>query len=358
MSERRKTIDSVRLSSTHTACDLLDALLAMFPERSQVITRERFGILDGNEKTLEEIGKKHGITRERVRQIVDVIMKRVTENLKHERGHALVARVIETVKQHGGIMSIDAILSELGGENHSERKALLALLPSLPGCRMHKESEKHKSVVVTDDFSLDQWEKLIGDVVSVLEETADVQSIEELYTLFLKKSGATEITQDMFESLLAPAVEVEKNAFGHYGLVHWSTIRPRGTRERAHLILRVMKKPLHFREIARLIDTHGLYKAGKQTHPQTVHNELIKDTRFVLVGRGTYALSDWGFRPGTVREVLASILKDNEQPMSREELLRAVMKVRQVKRSTVIINLNSFFTKVGKNIYSLSDGKE
>ena len=119
-----------------------------------------------------------------------------------------------------------------------------------------------------------------------------------------------------------------------------------------------MKKPLHFREIARLIDEHGLYKLGKKTHPQTVHNELIKDGRFVLVGRGTYALSDWGYRPGTVREVLSSILKDNIEPMSREELLKAVMKVRQVKRSTVIINLNSFFTKVGKNIYSLTDNKE
>lgn len=358
MSERRKTIDSARLSSTRTARELLDVLLTSFPERSGTITRERFGVIDGVEKTLEEIGKAHGITRERVRQIVDVIMKRINEIMAHEKGHALVNRIVEGVKQHGGIMSIDDVLAEQGKDNRSEQKALSALLPSFPGCKIYKENAKHKSIITTGDFSLAQWEEMTAMVVGLLNEAAEVQSVEDLYALYVKKSGATDLAKEVFESLLAPSMEIEKNAFGRYGLSHWSMVRPRGTRERAHLILQVMKKPLHFREIARLIDEHGLYKAGKKTHPQTVHNELIKDTRFVLVGRGTYALSDWGFRPGTVREVLASILKDNEQPMSREELLKSVMKVRQVKRSTVIINLNSFFTKVGKNIYSLSDEKQ
>ncbi len=358
MSERRKTIDSARLSSTRTAEDLFDALLASFPERSGVITRARFGITDGTEKTLEEIGKTHGITRERVRQIVDVIMRRIREIMAHEADHALVNRVIERVRQRGGIMTIDAVLADLGNGSVSEEKALLALLSAFPGCRMSKANTRHKAIIMTDDFSLQEWEAFVVLVVGILKEAAETQSLDDLYARYIKKSGATDMTKEMFESLLVPAVEIEKNVFGRYGLVHWSTIRPRGTRERAHLILQVMKQPLHFREIARLIDEHGLYKTGKKTHPQTVHNELIKDERFVLVGRGTYALSDWGFRPGTVREVLSSILQENVNPMTREELLKAVMKVRQVKRSTVIINLNSFFTKVGKNIYSLSDKRK
>lgn len=357
MAERRKAIDTARLSSTRSAEELLDALLSSFPDRSGVIVRERFGVTDGTEKTLEEIGKTHGITRERVRQIVDVIMKRIKEIMVREHAHVLVGRVVETLKNHGGIMALDDLLETIASGKVSERKALLALLPAFPGIKMGKETAKQKSVVTTADFVMSEWEKAIALVVGLLEESSDVQSLEDLYALFVKKSGRTDLEKEAFESLLAPSAEIEKNAFGRYGLSHWSAVRPRGTRERAHLILQVMKKPLHFREIARLIDEHGLYKSGKKTHPQTVHNELIKDNRFVLVGRGTYALSDWGFRPGTVREVLSSILKDNVEPMTREELLKAVMKVRQVKRSTVIINLNSFFTKVGKNIYSLTDKK-
>lgn len=358
MAERRKAIDSVRLSSTRTAEELLDALLASFPERSGIITRERFGVVDGTEKTLEEIGKAHGITRERVRQIVDVIMKRIKEIMAREADHVLVRRVVDTIKSHGGIMSIDDLLEAMTNGKISEKKALAALLPAFPGIKIGKETSKRKMIVTADGFSMSDWEKLVSLTVGLLQEVNDVQSLEDLYMLYTKQSERTDLAKEMFESLLAPSAEIEKNAFGRYGLSHWSAVRPRGTRERAHLILQVMKKPLHFREIARLIDEHGLYKSGKKTHPQTVHNELIKDKRFVLVGRGTYALSDWGFRPGTVREVLKSILKEHEEPMTREDLLKAVMKVRQVKRSTVIINLNSFFTKVGKNIYSVSDEKK
>jgi hypothetical protein len=358
MAERRKVVDSISLSSAHSMREFLDVILSSFPDRSGVIVRERYGVTDGREKTLEEIGQVHGITRERVRQIVDVIMKRIKDIVSREREHLLIRRVIDMVKGRGGVVAVDDLLKTLGGRNIREEKALSALLPSLPGITISKEIAKRKSVVIADGFSMDEWEEMIAMVALLLEEVNDVQSLEELYALYVKKSGDQKIEKEAFDFFLLPSTEIEKNVFGRYGLSHWSAVRPRGTRERAHLILQVMKKPLHFREIARLIDEHGLYKTGKKTHPQTVHNELIKDVRFVLVGRGTYALSDWGYRPGTVREVLSSILKEKEAPMSREELLKAVMKVRQVKRSTVIINLNSFFTKVGKNIYSLSEKKK
>lgn len=358
MAKRRKAIDQANLSSAHSALELLSALLSYFPERSGRIVHDRYGVNGGTEKTLEEIGQSHGITRERVRQIVDVIMKRVKEIMAREHAHPLVKRVVSVVVEHGGIITIDELLMHIGKGEIDEAKALLSLLPSFPGLKIMKATEKHHAVVTTAEFSLPKWQHTISLVVAVLEAAEEVQSLEDLYTLYAKKHGNETVNKDVFEALLAPSAEIEKNVFGRYGLAHWSMVRPRGTRERAHLILQVMKKPLHFREIARLIDEHGLYKSDKKTHPQTVHNELIKDDRFVLVGRGTYALSDWGYRPGTVREVLSSILRDNVEPMSREELLSAVMKVRQVKRSTVIINLNSFFTKVGKNIYSETEKKK
>lgn len=358
MAQRRKTIDRMSFSGAQTATAFLDALLAHFPERSSAIVHDRFGVNGGHEKTLEEIGQAHGITRERVRQIVDVIMKRIKEITAREHDHPLVKRVVKTIESNGGIMPISLLLAAIGGGKINEEKALAALLPSFPGLKIFKETEKHYAIVTLAEFSLPKWQNMVSQVVALLEAADEVQSLEELYALYTKKHGNDSVSKDIFESLLAPSAEIEMNAFGRYGLAHWSMVRPRGTRERAHLILQVMKKPLHFREIARLIDEHGLYKNDKKTHPQTVHNELIKDERFVLVGRGTYALSDWGYRPGTVREVLSSILKESTEPMSREELLSAVMKVRQVKRSTVIINLNSFFTKVGKNIYSHSEKKK
>lgn len=336
----------------------LAGLLKRFPERSQAIFGLRFG-LDGNEeKTLEEIGQTYGITRERVRQVVDVLLKKMRAELADKETHPAVTRITTLLREHHGIMTLLAMKDKLAGKDAREGQALLALLTMLPGIMSHKEAKDEKPFVAMTDFDMVRWNKVIDAAVVVLKNESDVVDFKQLFVLVAAAlQGQLTLEETELKNYLAPSKKIEENVFGRYGLSIWESIRPRGTRERAHLILKVFAKPLHFREIARLIDEHGLYKPGKKTHPQTVHNELIKDKRFVLVGRGTYALSDWGYTRGTVRQVLANILKEHEEPMSREELLKAVLKVRQVKKSTVIINLNTFFTKVGKNIYTLRDSK-
>lgn len=347
---------ATHLSSTSSFRAFLDSLLARFPERSQAIFGLRFGLDNGDEQTLEEIGKTYGITRERVRQVVDVMQKKMRTELKQGKSLEAINRVHVLIQESFGVITVDEIVERLAGKDTKEAQALLALLLLLPGVTVTKESDEEKPSLILADFDKKAWKQVVHEVATALKQAGDVVDFKTLYTLFVKQ-GQSDISESQLKAWIAPSKLVEENVFGQYGLADWDTIRPRGTRERAHLILKVFGKPLHFREIARLIDEHGLYKSGKKTHPQTVHNELIKDKRFVLVGRGTYALSDWGYTKGTVRQVLATILQEKAEPMSREELLKAVMKVRQVKKSTVIINLNTFFTKVGKNIYTLKESK-
>ncbi len=334
----------------------LDLLLARFPERSQAIFTLRFGLDTGNEQTLEEIGKTYSITRERVRQVVDVMQKKMRTALKEATNEPVIARVHAALEEACGVMTVEHLTETLTKADRREGKALQALLPIIPGIVLRKETDEHKASVSLEHFDHKEWCDVVNKAVTVLKKENDVVDFKRLHTLFVEsENGQTEMLDVKLRCWLTPTKAIEKNPFGQYGLCSWETVRPRGTRERAHLILKVFGKPLHFREIARLIDEHGLYKSGKKTHPQTVHNELIKDKRFVLVGRGTYALSEWGYTKGTVRQVLANILKEKATPMTREDLLKEVMKVRQVKKSTVIINLNSFFAKVGKNIYTLRD---
>jgi len=49
--------------------DRLRAVLSTLPERSAVVMRMRFGLDDGRSRTLDEVGKELGLTRERIRQI-------------------------------------------------------------------------------------------------------------------------------------------------------------------------------------------------------------------------------------------------------------------------------------------------
>ena len=119
----------------------------------------------------------------------------------------------------------------------------------------------------------------------------------------------------------------------------------RGVRDYAFLVLRRHKRPMHFREIADQIRT--MFK--RNAHVATTHNELIKDPRFVLVGRGLYALKAWGFSQGAVRDVIREVLKKSG-PLTKDELIKKVLERRFVKENTIAVNLqNQSYFKRGKD---------
>lgn len=70
---RDKSIDYVDLTSDYAAFlmlkDQLDKILDSLTEREQKVLRLRFGLYDGRQHTLEEVGKEFNVTRERIRQI-------------------------------------------------------------------------------------------------------------------------------------------------------------------------------------------------------------------------------------------------------------------------------------------------
>ena len=98
---------------------------------------------------------------------------------------------------------------------------------------------------------------------------------------------------------------------------------------------------MHFTEVATLIDKLAYNLPNKKTYPQTVHNELIKDGRFVLVGRGTYALAEWGYVPGTIKDIITKVLNEKNMPIHKDEIVEKVLAQRLVAKNTVLMNLNN-----------------
>lgn len=328
----------------------LEVLLERLPARSRSIVEARFGIGSGVPKTLEEIGKSYQITRERVRQVVGSALGFLSE----EKAHPSIGEVVDSIERalslNHGVMKSEDLLDRLSLQSKKERGALLAFLEALSVVKEEKVTKEFERLYRLKDFSLTRLKKIKDTAKALLEEAQDALEPKDLYARFKKLDSA--VTEQELFSMLAVSREIKQNVFGKWGLSGWSDIKPRGTREKAHLVLKTANKPLHFREIADLIDSYGLQKK-KKSHPQTVHNELIKDKRFVLVGRGIYALSDWGYKRGTVKEVITEILRASAKPLSREEVLDKVLEIRQVKKSTVIINLNTFFARIGKNAYTV-----
>ncbi len=351
MTDQKKKTENFLQEGVSLYGEAMNAFLERLPERSQAIVKARFGIGGGKAKTLEEIGSLYSITRERVRQVICSALEQLKKALLHEERFAIISKTVEsTLAKKNGIMVSDELVKTLSHGNKSEAGAILAFLEALPTILSEKLSSDHEKVYFLKDFSLELWQDMKEGTKEILSNMKETVSSEELYALFTKKYGK-KFSYEHYLNFLKVAKDVKQNVFGRWGLSTWSDIKPRGTREKAYLVLKTGGKPLHFREIARLIDEHGLHQKKRQSHPQTVHNELIKDKRFVLVGRGIYALAEWGYKKGTVKEVIEEILAGAKKPLAREEILEQVLKVRQVKKSTIIINLNTFFERVAKNTY-------
>ena len=112
---------------------------------------------------------------------------------------------------------------------------------------------------------------------------------------------------------------------------------------------------MHFVEIANLINENKFDK--KKANPATVHNELILDKKYVLVGRGIYALKEWGYQKGTVADVILEIMKEKQSPMSKQEVVDEVLKQRMVKKTTIHIALlnRKLFKKADNHKFYLVD---
>lgn len=331
----------------------MSELISILPSRSQKIVKDRFGVTKGEVRTLESIGQEYKITRERVRQIIKEGIKKVKERKGEESMQKVEKEIKFTLNNSNGIILLDKLLTDLAGSNKKEKGAINFFLQTISEIEKVGENKGIKDALIEDGFNLKEWKSINNKVRKLLETENVTLSEDELYTKFcsIEKIGK----KKLFD-YLAVSCEVEKNNFGKWGLSQWSEINPKGTREKSYLVIKEIGTPLHFKDVARIIDEYKLNK--RKTHPQTVHNELIKDKRFVLIGRGTYALTEWGYKRGTVKDVLTDILSESEQPLGREEILNKVLSSRKVKKSTVMINLNNFFVRIDGDKYTVKNKKQ
>jgi len=71
----------------------LSDVLTTLTERERKILEMRFGLLDGYERTLEEIGKMYNVTRERIRQIEAKALRKLRHptRVRHLQGFLEIA---------------------------------------------------------------------------------------------------------------------------------------------------------------------------------------------------------------------------------------------------------------------------
>lgn len=358
--------------------ELLVNLLTNLSEREQEVLRKRYHLTNDLEKraTLKQIGDYYNITRERVRQIEKEAIRKLIE-LREAKEYAsslqtLEEKFVSYLEENGGLAREDFLLKEHAVKNHNfdyfhTNSFLFVLDKMLESVDKEYENEALYPIWHLKGFSLDTVVNYLEEVKKEIEVNKTLHTQEEVLALaekkmpadlkaavdnFLSKHSQVELKQ-VLESYLAASTGVEKNILGQWGLADWESIGPKKLGDKIHLIFQKDNQPLHFRDIADLINEAKF--DHKKICAATVHNELIANTNYVLVGRGIYALKDWGYQSGTVADIIISILKAANRAMTKEEVYTEVLKQRKVNKSTIYLTLinKDKFDKIGANLFNI-----
>jgi len=327
-------------------------LLSSLPDRAQDVIMGRFGFNpEGKEMTLESIGKKYGVTRERVRQIENYAIGHIRKADTYEKEKAVFDELKSTVRKMGGVVSEDDLLDLLGRDILTKKYVHFLLVVGDDFNKIKEDVEfKHRWHI--DGTLAEKIHEALRKLYTGLGDDEIIPE-SEIVASFLKhlEDISDEYKQDeVLTRWLSISKNIGKNPLGEWGKSKSSNIKTKGVRDYAYLILRRHGSPIHFREVAKLIGE----VFNKKAHVATTHNELIKDPRFVLVGRGLYALKEWGYSTGVVRDVIRDILK-KDGPLAKDQVLEKVLKERYVKPNTVMVNLQNpkFFKKNKQGLYTI-----
>lgn len=337
---------------------LVRDLMSGLKERDREILSKRFGLTGGEMETLESIGKIYNLTRERVRQIekdsINTLKKTKNKNLD-----SAMQLIFDCIVEHGKIISEDFLIETLlyNKPDLKDQRAVKFLLSLGDQFKFLREDGRYFDAWYVVGFDLDQLNQITEEFTKILNNAGRVIGADQLYDQFksteLYKQHVHELTEKVLRSYLNLSRKIQTNPFGEIGLSDWNEVKPRDVGDKAYLVLKHHGKPEHYSVITKLINDHKF--DDRQAYQETVHNELIKDERFVLIGRGIYALSEWGYKKGVVADVIREVLTEASKPLSRDEIINEVMKKRQVKRNTILVGLSNkkYFQKVGKDRYSL-----
>ena len=327
-----------------------DILGTIDREREREIIARRYGLYDRKE-TLEQIGELLGITRERVRQLEKAVMTKLKSVAEKELPHItdIETTLSAYIKNMGNVARVSDITDKVVKNASKIDRSRVAFLSQLAPNLTHvgENDHFHNAVSLKEVHSEKSVRDSVGSVIEAIKKIGKPVKIEEI-------AGAMGHPDSKAVAALASVSKNLATLNGRWGLMKWPTVNPKNIRDKIYVILHENGKQMHFSEIAESIRESDFKR--KDVTTQAIHNELIKDSRFILVGRGIYALKEWGFKQGTVADVITEVLKDASEPLHRDEIVKRVLKKRFVKETTILLNLQGKeqFKRTAKATYTLA----
>ena len=321
-------------------------------DREREIISRRFG-LSGRRETLEQIGDMLAITRERVRQLEKAILIRLhigSEEGTIENLAAAEKLLVRNLTEMGRVARVSDLADKIyGRKTTEEERSSVAFIGSISSVLTVVEENDHyyHGIGIAEYGDAHAIKARADEIVAIIKKHKQPMTLDELdEQLDYEHPAHIEAIASISKDLAT--------LNGLWGLIKWPAVNPKNIRDKIYVILESKKEPMHFSDIAEAISESDFKR--KNVTIQAIHNELIKESRFVLIGRGIYALDSWGYKKGTVSDIIVEIMKKAKKPLTREEIVKEVLHARKVKETTILLNLQNkkLFVKVDKNSYTLA----
>jgi hypothetical protein len=331
---------------------IVKKLLTSLPERSRSVLEARFGLgATPKRTTLEAIGQRYGITRERVRQIENHALTALKKSDAYTEAQDAFHELERIIDSLGGVICEDDLLNFITKDEAMQNYIYFLLVLGDPFKYRKEDDETQRCWYVDPELAT----KVESALKSLYKGLSDEELIPEgeMIDRFLKELqdiNDKHRNDEVLRRWLSISKNIGKNPLGEWGHASSPNVKTKGVRDYAYLAVKKHGSPLHFREVAVMIEK----MFNRAAHVATTHNELIKDDRFVLVGRGMYALKEWGYTQGVVRDVIRETLRKSG-PMTKDDIIEKVLKERHVKAGTIAVNLQNqkYFKRTKDGKFSL-----
>jgi len=337
-----------------------DLFMVLSAKEKEVIIK-RFSLDSESRWTLERIGKKFGVTRERIRQIEKIALSKLRRTASNTNLSKIGDFALTTLNKKGGVTTqeelVNTILQEIKSTTESDKHGIILTLAIHSDLQKVTKSDTFHPYYLLASRSKKEVENVIKKAVSILKKQGDIVGEGKLISDLTLALNSENFSSDFVKSALTTSKDLKK-IDGSYGLMTWRHVNPKSIRDKAYIVLKKEQKPLHFNDIASKISESKF--DHKSVTNQAVHNELIRYEQFVLVGRGLYALKEWGYKRGTVSDIIQDLLAKSKTPLTKQQITTGVLKQRHVKKGTISLNLqkNPEFVRVGRALYALDLSKK
>jgi DNA-directed RNA polymerase delta subunit len=346
------------VANRYNLADMVKDMFLVLTEKEQDVITRRFSLNNKPRQTLEKIGQSFSVTRERIRQIESIALNKLKRTISNTRFQEINALAKQILGKEGGIMTeknlIKNVIEAIQADDETARPIIHLSMVIDPELQKQDKTDTFHTFWRYNSLEVPEIRKINDSAVSLLKKRNDIiaepKLLSDVQNIFARKEKALE--DQVITASLSTDKRLKKVEEG-WGLMEWRHINPRSIRDKAYIVLKKHKKPMHFVEIANKISEVGFDR--KMVTVQAVHNELIRCDKFVLVGRGLYVLKEWGYKEGTVADVIEDILKKKAGPMTKQEIIDEVLKQRYVRIGTISLNLQKHphFVRVGRAVYQL-----